>query len=250
MVTVSFLGTNGWFDSPIGNTVCALLESSDDFIILDAGFGIHKLDDFIPKKTKKRISLFLSHFHLDHIVGIHTLNKFKFKHLNIYGPKGTKKALTNIMKPPYTFRISDLSYSIEITELNKRWNKLPFDVDTRYLKHSVPCMGYRFSLDDRTVAYCTDTGVCKGLKELAKGVDLLIAECSYLPGEQHPEWPHLNPEQAARVAKKAGAKRLVLTHFDAGRYTSEGKRNMAGLVARKVFKDTVIAKDGMEITVD
>jgi ribonuclease BN (tRNA processing enzyme) len=102
----------------------------------------------------------------------------------------------------------------------------------------------------KTVKYCTNTGMCSGLRELARDADLLIAECSYLLGEQHPEWPHLNPEEAAGVAREAGARRLVLTHFDAGRYTSEGKRNKAGVVARRIFRDTLIAKDGMEITID
>ena len=62
---------------------------------------------------------------------------------------------------------------------------------------------------------------------LAADADLLIAECAHLPGEQNPSWPHLNPQDAAAIARRAKAKRLALTHFDAGRYTSLQMRREA-----------------------
>ena len=71
MVKLTFLGTNGWFDSSISNTVCALLESARDLVILDARFSISKLDHYIPAGTKKDISLFLSHLNPDHIRDLH-----------------------------------------------------------------------------------------------------------------------------------------------------------------------------------
>ena len=40
---VIFLGTNGWYDSDTGNTICILIESDDYYIVLDAGNGIDKL---------------------------------------------------------------------------------------------------------------------------------------------------------------------------------------------------------------
>jgi len=250
MVQLTFLGTNGWYDSSTGNTICAFIESKEHIIILDAGFGIQKIYRYIPSKTKKSVSMFLSHFHIDHIVGIHTINKIECKQLKIFGPKGMKKALNNIIRPPYTFNFKDLSYPIEIIELkDERWYNIPFDVNTRYLRHSTTCMGYRFELDGKTIAYCTDTGVCPGLKTLAKGVDLLILECSYLSGERHPQWPHMNPEECGRVAKEGGVGKLVLTHFDAGRYDTMAKREEAGRIAKRIFRNTTVGKDGLKIEI-
>ena len=80
-----FLGTNGWYDTETGNTTCILIETDDYFILLDAGNGFYKIDQHIASTTKKPIYLFLSHFHLDHIVGLHILNKFDFsQRMRIY----------------------------------------------------------------------------------------------------------------------------------------------------------------------
>jgi len=35
-------------------------------------------------------------------------------------------------------------------------------------------------------------------------VNPCIADCSYAPSQQNSEWPHLNPQEAARVARDAG----------------------------------------------
>lgn len=52
-----------------GATACVLLETASDIMILDAGSGILNLPQHIWKKHKK-IHLFLSHFHMDHLMGI------------------------------------------------------------------------------------------------------------------------------------------------------------------------------------
>jgi len=74
---VVFLGTNGWYDSPTGNTISILIETAEQAILLDAGNGIFKADRYIG--CDKPVSLIISHTHLDHIIGLHLLNKFKFK---------------------------------------------------------------------------------------------------------------------------------------------------------------------------
>ena len=77
---IIFLGTNGWYDSATGNTVCTLIQTRKYDIVLDAGYGLAKLDKYCD--GTKPVFILLSHFHLDHIAGLHTLVKFKaIKHL-------------------------------------------------------------------------------------------------------------------------------------------------------------------------
>ena len=73
---IFFLGTNGWYDTETGNTLSILIETKHEYIILDAGGGFHKIGRYI--KGSKPIYLFLSHMHLDHIIGLHTLVRFNF----------------------------------------------------------------------------------------------------------------------------------------------------------------------------
>ena len=72
---IIFLGTNGWYDTSLGNTICTLIKTQDFHIILDAGNGLYKIDRHII--DEKPVFLFLSHFHLDHIIGLHILNPEK-----------------------------------------------------------------------------------------------------------------------------------------------------------------------------
>ena len=98
---------------------------------------------------------------------------------------------------------------MEVRELSPGPYKLPFALDCRFLVHASPCLGYRFDLDGKIITYCPDTGVCENAVLLAEDADLLIAECAHLPGEKNPAWPHLNPQDAADIARQAKAKRLA-----------------------------------------
>lgn len=244
---IIFLGTNGWYDTETGNTICILVETKTEYLILDAGNGFYKIDRYI--KTKKPIYLFLSHFHLDHIIGLHTLNKFNFSQgIDIYGPKGIKEFFKKIINHPYTMPVKQMKTEIRLNRLNKN-TLIPVTVEFKKLLHSSICYGFRFILEDKVVSYCPDTGICRNLFILAKDTDLLIAECSYKSGQQHKGWPHLNPQSAAQVAKDSGVKKLALIHFDASLYLTLRDRKDAEIKAKKIFKNTFATSDNMKIKI-
>ena len=241
---IIFLGTNGWYDSPTGSTICTLISSEKYHILLAAGNGLYKADRYI--KDDRPVFLFLSHFPLDHIEGLHVLNKFSFPGLTILGQKGTVQTLKTIINEPFTVPLDRQTYPVEIRELSPGPYKLPFPLDCRFLRHASPCLGYRFDLDGKTITYIPDTGPCENAILLAEDADLLITECAFLPGEKSEEWPHLSPQDAADIARRAKAKRLALTHFDAGRYTSLQMRHQAAATAEG-FSDIVVAEDEMAL---
>lgn len=246
---VIFLGTNGWYNTDTGNTPCIFIETQKEYILLDAGDGIRKIDQYIKKK--KPVYLFLSHFHIDHISGLHILDKFddlsQVKKVNVYGPPALKKVFETIANQPYTVYYKNLKTKIILNPLTNKIS-LPFDFEYRQLLHSSQCFGYRFSLENKIISYCTDTGTCNNLLYLAKKADLLITECSFKSGQENPDWPHLNPEQAASTAKKSQAKKLVLTHFDANLYRTLKERHQAEKLARAIFPNTISAHDGLTIS--
>jgi ribonuclease BN (tRNA processing enzyme) len=245
---VVFLGTNGWYDTDTGNTICILITTTKYYIIFDAGNGIYKIDNYCKKK--KPAYLLLSHFHLDHIVGLHILNKIKcFRELRIFGPKGTKNILKKFINKPFTMPISQLPFPVEIYELPRERKKSPFYVDTKPLLHSSLTLGYKLELDGKIIAYCPDTGYCDEAVELSKNADLLIAECAYKIGQKNDKWPHLNPEDAARLAKESRAKKLALVHFDADIYKTLEERKEAEKHAQGIFGNTFAAMDDMEFEI-
>lgn len=244
---LTFLGTNGWFDSSTGNTPSALLETEKFYIIFDAGFGFVKVDECI--KDDKPIFLFLSHFHIDHICGLHALPKFNFKQgLTIFGRKDLKKFFKIIINHPYTASLADLSYKVNLAPLKEGNYKQPFTFSCKQLKHTDSALGYRLRIDGKTIVYCSDTAICENDFLLAQDADLLIHECAFVPGETS-NWGHSNPEEVAAMANKANVKKLVLTHFGAARYNSLAVRYNAEAVAREIFPNTIAATDGLVLQV-
>src|ERR1035437_3610155 len=179
---VIFLGTNGWYTSPTGNTPCILIDSKTHYVVFDAGNGIYKLDKYITEN--KPISLFISHFHIDHVSGLHTLAKFKFPQgIDIYVGSGRLNDFNTLVNRPYTISTKDekenigkLETEIRIHELNEGENSIGFPVSIYKMFHAYTDHGYRITLEDKIIAYSGDTGICPNSILLAKNADLLIHE--------------------------------------------------------------------------
>ncbi len=244
---VTFLGTNGWFDTDCGNTICTLIETKTAYIILDAGNGIHKASRYIKKDLP--VYLFLSHFHIDHIEGLHILAKFKFKSLEIIGQSGTRATVKEFLAPRYSIPVHQLPFPCNVIGIKEGWHRSPFKYRALQLVHASKCFGYRFEIDGKVISYCTDTGYCKNSAELSANADLIISECALLTGQTSNSWPHMNPQLAAKLAVESKAKILVLTHFDAALYTTTTKRKKAQEQARMIFPKTISAYDGLIIDI-
>lgn len=245
---VTFLGTNGWYDTLTGNTCSVLVQSKDYNVILDAGNGIAKADQYLDQELPT--FLLISHCHLDHIAGLHTLNKFRFSlPLHICGQKGISRELHSIVREPFTVPFDHLPFPVRFIELVEGTHEFPFSIECRQLVHTAPCVGYALTLDGKKIAYCTDTGFCANAVLLARDADLLITECGLKPGETSPEWPHLNPGDAIRIAREARAKRLALVHFAAHTYTTLEERLEIEKRYEEECPGLVAAIDGQTIEV-
>ena len=100
----------------------------------------------------------------------------------------------------------------------------------------------------RIVVFTGDTRPCAAVVDAAQGADLLIHEATF--GEEEKERAkdtgHSTAREAAQVALAAKARRLVLSHVSA-RYSISADELVKE--AREVFKETIVAKDGMTIEV-
>ena len=128
------------------------------------------------------------------------------------------------------------------------------DVRTLIEHGSVSADGGRVAIDDvsvprpgQSVAFVMDTRLCDAAFELAAGVDLLVCESTYLAAEarEASAHGHLTAPEAGRIAREAGARRLVLTHFSQ-RYPSTDPFVDE---ARREHDDVVAARDGERIPV-
>jgi ribonuclease Z len=109
------------------------------------------------------------------------------------------------------------------------------------------------TLKGRSVVYCTDTIYCRSAVELSRGADLLIHEATFAEAEEGlaVRSTHSTASMAARVAKEAGARRLVLTHFSP-RYFPGNQTAPEDLLreARAVFAEAELAHDFLSVDVE
>lgn len=93
-----------------------------------------------------------------------------------------------------------------------------------------------------------DTTPCENTINASSGADVLIHESTFIDGEEDraSKLGHSTSRQAAKVAKAAGVKRLILTHF-----SKRHSDDVSELVrqARSVFEHSIDACDGMSIKI-
>ena len=97
----------------------------------------------------------------------------------------------------------------------------------------------------RSYAYCSDTYPSDKYLNSIQGVDLLYHEATFTEelADRAKSTLHSTAKKAAEIAQKANVKKLMLGHLSSRYENSEGHL----LEATQIFKDTIVAEDGMVI---
>jgi len=218
-----------------GNTSCVEVEADGTLLILDAGSGIQHVN-FSDNIHYDRIDILLTHLHIDHIQG---LGFFKplfnpAKEVHIWGPVSNTQSLRERLgfyfSPPLSpvyFR--DLTCQLVIHEIeNSTFQIGPFTIESRYVIHPGPTVGFRVQHKRGAFAFIPDhepalgrNGILKDKKwlsgnELASGVDILMHDAQYTTEEYKTRvgWGHSSMDDALHFADVLQVKRLLLTHHD------------------------------------
>lgn len=245
---IIFLGTNGWYDTQTGNTISTFIETDKFNLVFDAGNGLYKLDSYV--NFDKPVYLFISHLHIDHIEGLHTLAKLKGKlDLSIYCPEVYVDKLQNFLDSPFTANPKELFTNFKFQSFKEGEYKSPFTFTVKKLFHADETFGFSINLDGKILTYCCDTAVCKNDELLSKNADLLIHECSFLKAPESNAWGHSSPIEVAEMAAAQGVKKLALTHFDASVYSSIELKKKTEKLAKKIFSGSFVAMDDLEVVI-
>jgi len=186
MVRIIALGTNGFIPTFNRHTMSYLLiDDSDEIIILDAGTGISRmLEPQISKiiKSKKRINIFLSHYHLDHIIGLSYLpGLWPTKPIRLFAPSKpyvevkAEDAVNKLLNPPL-FSLSFGNYPnktelIPVSSSELRINGYLF----QFIKLSHPGGSMGIKIDNK-ICYITDTFVNQEYVDFVWGCEYLLHE--------------------------------------------------------------------------
>ena len=105
------LGCNGWIPGK-NETSCFLIEHKNKLIMLDLGTGVSNLSKYKSILDEyDELTVILSHYHLDHTIGIiYLLPYLKDKKLVIYGPgkpyysMSTEEYLSALLRTEFFFK--------------------------------------------------------------------------------------------------------------------------------------------------
>lgn len=215
----------------------------DEQILLDCGPGIWSALYSAEQPTNPINHILLSHFHVDHISDLvpflwrrWVLEDERHVLLSIYGPVGLNDWFKKI-SIPHTDWIKDLT--IAFIELdNGKTEASSYTVETRSTGHTENSICLKLSdTRGRSLFYSGDSGWHENLIELAAGCDLAIIESANNP--ENIAEDHLTPEQASRIARFSGVKRLMLTHL----YPNVWDTVPAEVAARHFDGEVLLAQD-------
>ncbi len=224
-----FFGTSGAIPSAARDNTALAFYSAGEVVLVDCSGSPYQKILKAGLDPRRVSSLIVTHRHVDHLYGIPSLAHNmglagRRTTLHVYALPETMAVLQGFME---LFPLEEkMPYRIELHQVPPKeghpvLQAQGFRVRSTPVKHGAPNLALRVEFDSPsergTVVYSSDTSPCPSLIALARGVDTLIHEATFL----HSDAPraaadgHTTGYQAGEVAVLAGVKRLILCHFEA-----------------------------------
>ena len=151
----------------------------------------------------------------------------------------------------YCFKEKD-RWNIDLNKLKElgikrgNWlNKLKGKGEAEYKDKKIKLEDVSNKKEGMKVVYTGDTKPCETVVKISENADLLIHDGTFLELDESRGKYHADVAEAAKIAKKADVKELILTHLSR-RYNREDIKEMEEK-ARKVFPNSKVAHDFMKV---
>lgn len=218
------LGTSSQVPTRQRNHNGYLLRLGEAEFLFDPGEGTQIQLARARASVAKVKRVFVTHFHGDHSLGlagvIQLLSQAAPPHpVCFHFPEKGRHFFERAVEASIYDRRVELE-THPVQEEGRLFEDEVCIAEARRLSHGVPTFGYRFEIKrsgrpNFVLSFSMDTRVCAGARALADSADVLISECTYLSSEEREakERGHMTAAHAAQLAKEAGVRHLLLTHF-------------------------------------
>lgn len=236
---IVLLGTGSPMPDPNRAGPSTLVRAGSLTLLVDAGRGVLMRAAAAGAGAAQLSAVLLTHLHSDHITDLNDVitsrwvTSFAPSPLRIVGPRRTREVVDGILAslaPDISYRLAhhdDLTWEppCDVTEIvdgdvldEARARVIAAPSDHRPVE---PTVAYRVEHDGKAVVLAGDTVPCEGLDRLCEGADALVHTViradiiANLPVQRLKDVCdyHSSVEDAARTAKRAGVRPLVLTHY-------------------------------------
>jgi ribonuclease BN (tRNA processing enzyme) len=239
---LTVLGSCGAWPEP-GRACAGFLLEHDGFrVVLDLGYGAASRL-FAHSTDRLPDAVVVTHEHPDHCADVSALGRAW--HYTVQEPSRDRPRLPLHCTPGTVRRLEAMeprphpTELFEVHDLGAPTPLGPFRLTTHALPHHLPNFGVRLSTPGLTVAYTGDTGPSPALADLGRDADLVICDATLRtpPPEGEPRYL-MTATEAGHWAARAGARRLLLTHFWPGT-----DRAAAATEARTEFDGEVLVAE-------
>lgn len=227
-----------------GNTSCLSIETGEEMIIIDAGSGIRELGFYIMSSKIRKLHIFISHPHWDHIQGFPFFLPAYVPGIEIviYSASGFGKDIKAVFKGQldrdyFPVQLEDMKSNIQFVVLSRNPVRIgDVDVFWNLVNHPGATVGFKFGFGGKNVGYVTDNELFQGyigtpcgisidsefvvpyrqIVDFLLGVDILIHEAQYT-NDEYPSkigWGHSSVSNSCILAKITRAKKWIITHHD------------------------------------
>lgn len=245
--TLWVLGSAGWMPKAGQETSCFLLETQGQLIMLDAGTGVANLE-LVPEVLERhdRLSVLLSHYHVDHLVGLMYLKRFAAdKRVDVYGPgrpvyPRTTEEYAQGMLQGALYSSGPFGFAREVHYHDyggKDFRVSDLPVTVREQRHSSPSFELRLG---NLVTYATDTSFDAAAWENCPPTELLLHEC-WQAAAGDPR--HTSVEALAAGLPRERFGRVLLIHHNPS-WDADERAKVEQVAARHGME---LAHDGMTV---
>jgi len=299
MLSVRFWGVRGSIPCPGpdtviygGNTTCLEIRADDRLLIADLGTGLRSLGDWLmandfKKYGKIKADIFVTHTHWDHILGFPMFTPVYIPgtELRITGPVSFENnSLKSIIEAQLSYEYwpvtaGELAANIEYNQIKETTLDMGggLSVTSKYLNHTILCLGYRFDYRGKSIALIFDHEPFRNLfsvnpadegydeeaakegeiaaaeenekiRNFIKGADIVVHDTQYLEEEykNHIGWGHATFQHAINAVNGIGVKKLVFFHHDPARKDSQLKKLEKKYKNNSITK-IIMVKEGMTL---
>ncbi len=232
-----------------------LVEQGDSRLLLDCGNGVFaKLRAACDFTTVEAVVI--SHMHADHFIDLVPYSyALAYSHQaraagcrpRLHVPPGGRETLRRVTGAWDAEDLIEQAFDVREYEAGREVEVGPLRLDFHEVPHFIRTHAVRVRDVGAasTFAYGADCRPNDEIVAFARDADVLLLEATLERPEEGGDRGHLTPGEAGEHARRAGARRLVLTHFSADHDADEARAE-----AERAFGGPVeLAREGAAYTV-
>lgn len=251
---LTILGSGTLIPSGSRNSAGYFIELPDARMMMDCGAGtVHALARYgVP--WEQMTHLFISHFHVDHAGELaslilafrHGLKTARVDPLTIIGPAGLDRVIDGL-KIAYGTKTFDVQFPLHIRMVTPG-EVVDLGGDSRLrvakTRHTAESLAARVEQGHRAVCYTGDAAYDDELAGFFSDAEILVSECSF--PEPREGVAHMSVRDVARLATRAGVRRLIVTHS----YFEVNESELKERLERGYSGEVIIGRDGLSVSTD